>query len=162
MSRCYSSRGKPITLAQIILWDSIPPAPPPPFSPLQPHPRQISSTELDRRSYSSVREWMYLTVCPLCGLSSTPSPGSGGIFRRSFPWLITLCQPVLSQQRKWPNLPQRPISNQWHKPLCHWSNHIQAMVEKNIGGVISFYCHYVCGFGQSPRGLSSRQLLKIS
>jgi len=39
---------------------------------------------------------MNLTVCPLCwpGLI----PGHGGVFQGIFPWLIMLCQPVLSQQ----------------------------------------------------------------
>jgi len=44
---------------------------------------------------SSVGERMYLTVCPLRGSGSIP--GRGRVFQRSFPWLITLCQPILNQ-----------------------------------------------------------------
>jgi len=45
-----------------------------------------------------------MNVCPLCGPGLIPS--HGGVFQRIFPWLIMLCQPVLSQgSRKWLNLP---------------------------------------------------------
>jgi len=47
---------------------------------------------------------MNLTVCPSCG----PGGGifsHGGIFQGIFPWLITLCQPVLSQ-RTWQKMAQ--------------------------------------------------------
>ena len=37
---------------------------------------------------------MYPTVCPLHG----PDLGCGEIFRGIFPFLITLCQPILSQE----------------------------------------------------------------
>jgi len=47
---------------------------------------------------------MYLTVCPPCGPGSILS--RGGVFQGIFSWLITLCQPVLSQRgRKLLNLP---------------------------------------------------------
>jgi len=43
---------------------------------------------------------MYLTVCPPRAPGSIPSHGGG--FQGIFPWLITLCQPVLNQRgRKW-------------------------------------------------------------
>ena len=44
----------------------------------------------------SVGEWMYLAVCPPCGPGSIP--GHDGVFQGIFPWLITLCQPVLSHR----------------------------------------------------------------
>jgi len=44
--------------------------------------------------------------CPLHGLSEGSIPGHGRVFRVIFPWLITLCQPVLSRRgRKWLNPP---------------------------------------------------------
>ena len=51
---------------------------------------------------SSMGEQMYLTVCPPCG----PGP---------IPWLITLCQRVLSQHgRKWHDFPARaPYYDLW-------------------------------------------------
>jgi len=56
---------------------------------------------------SSVGEGMYLAVCPLRGPGSIPSHGR--VFQVIFPWLITLCQPVLSvlsqPGSKWLNLP---------------------------------------------------------
>ena len=52
---------------------------------------------------SSMGERLYLTICPPCGLGSIPD--RGGVFQEIFPWLITFCQPVLSQCcRKWLNL----------------------------------------------------------
>ena len=55
---------------------------------------------------------MHLTVCLLCGPTSIPS--RGGVFQRIFPWLITLCQPVLSQRGKtWLNLPSMTPRNLW-------------------------------------------------
>ena len=61
---------------------------------------------------SSVGKWMNLTVCPPCGPGSIP--GHGGVFQGIFPWLITLCQPVLSQRdRKWPSLPSKAPHNLW-------------------------------------------------
>jgi len=72
---------------------------------------------------SSVVKWMYFTVCPLSGQGHDSSvekwinltvcfplwpgsiPGPGRLFQGIFPWLITLCQPVLSQRgRKWLDL----------------------------------------------------------
>jgi len=47
---------------------------------------------------SLVRGWMYRTVCPLHGPGSIP--GNGRVFQGIFPWLITLCQPVLNQRGK--------------------------------------------------------------
>jgi len=46
---------------------------------------------------------MYLTVLSVArGLI----PACGGVFQGTFSWLITLCQPALSQRgRKWLNLP---------------------------------------------------------
>jgi len=45
-------------------------------------------------------ECIYLTVCPPRGPGSIP--GHDGVFQGIFPWLITLCQPVLSQRgKKW-------------------------------------------------------------
>ena len=56
---------------------------------------------------------MYLIVCPLCGPGSTP--GDGRVFRGISPWLITLCQLVLSQRgRKWLNLPSVAPHNLWN------------------------------------------------
>jgi len=47
---------------------------------------------------------MDLTVRLPLGPGSVP--GHGGVFQGIFPWLITLCQPALSQSdRKWLNLP---------------------------------------------------------
>jgi len=49
-----------------------------------------------------------LFVCP----GSIPS--HGGVFQGIFPWLIALCQPVLSQcGRKWLNLPSKTPHNLW-------------------------------------------------
>jgi len=58
---------------------------------------------------SSMGDWMNPTVCPPCGPSSIPS--RGWVFQGIFPWLLTLCQPILSQ---------RPgsISPQWHHATC--------------------------------------------
>jgi len=54
----------------------------------------------------------YLIVCPAHGLRS--DTGHGGIFQRIFPWLLTLCQPVLSQHgKKWLNLPSMAPHNLW-------------------------------------------------
>jgi len=41
-------------------------------------------------------------------------PSHGGVFQGIFPWLITLCQPVLSQRGKeWLNLPPMTPHNLW-------------------------------------------------
>jgi len=82
---------------------------------------------------SPVGEWMYLTVCPLrvqghdsslgegmhltvwhlCGPGSTL--GCGGVFQGIFLWLVTHCQPVLSQGgREWLNISQY-LYRQWLK-----------------------------------------------
>jgi len=51
---------------------------------------------------------MNFTVCPPCDPGSTSS--HGGVFQGVFPWLITLCQPGLSQRgRKWLNLPSMAL-----------------------------------------------------
>ena len=43
---------------------------------------------------------------------SVPIPSHGGVFQGIFPWLIALCQPVLSQcGRKWLNLPSKTPHN---------------------------------------------------
>jgi len=48
---------------------------------------------------------MNLTVCPSRGPGSIPS----GVFQGIFPWLITLCQPVLSQCA-WQKMAQSPLN----------------------------------------------------
>ena len=60
---------------------------------------------------SSVGESMNLTICPPCGPGSIPSydRAQHGIF----PWLITLCQPTLSQRGR-----KRANSHQWHHTTC--------------------------------------------
>jgi len=41
-------------------------------------------------------------------------PATAGVFQGIFPWLIALCQPVLSQRgRKWLNLPSKTPNNLW-------------------------------------------------
>jgi len=41
-------------------------------------------------------------------------PSHGGVFQGIFPWLIALCQPVLSQRgRKWLNLPSMTPPSLW-------------------------------------------------
>jgi len=41
-------------------------------------------------------------------------PNHSGVFQGIFPWLITLCQPILSQRgRKWLNLPSMTPHNLW-------------------------------------------------
>ena len=53
-----------------------------------------------------------LTVCPPFGPGSISSQGR--VFQGIFPWLITLCQPVLSQHgRKWLKLPSMTPHNPW-------------------------------------------------
>jgi len=53
-----------------------------------------------------------LAVCPPCGPGSVPS--HGGVFQGVFLWLITLCQPVLSQRgKKWLNLHSMTPHNLW-------------------------------------------------
>jgi len=72
----------------------------------------ISSTanNLHDRCDSSVGERINLTVCLPCSPGSQP----WGVFQGIFSWLITLCQPVLSQRiRKWLN-----PSPQWHHKTC--------------------------------------------
>ena len=55
---------------------------------------------------------MNLTVCPPRGPGSIPS--HAGVFQGIFPWLITLCQPALSQRGgKWFNLPSMTPHNLW-------------------------------------------------
>ena len=56
-------------------------------------------------------KWISLSVLSV-------GPGSilshGGVFQRSFTWLTTLCQPVLSQRgRKYLNLPSMAPHNLW-------------------------------------------------
>jgi len=53
---------------------------------------------------------MCLTGCPRCGLGSIPDRGE--VFQNIFPWLITFCQPILSQcGRKWLNFPSMAPQN---------------------------------------------------
>jgi len=53
-----------------------------------------------------------LTVCPPRGPGSIPS--HDGVFQGIFPWLIALCQPVLSQRgKKWLNLPAMTPHSLW-------------------------------------------------
>jgi len=53
-----------------------------------------------------------ITVRPPRGPVSIPS--HGGVFQGIIPWLIALCQPVLSQRgRKWLNLPSKTSHNLW-------------------------------------------------
>ena len=55
---------------------------------------------------------MDLTACSPCGPGSIPS--HGGVFHGNFPWLIALCQPVLSSHdKKWLNLPSMTPHNLW-------------------------------------------------
>jgi len=57
-------------------------------------------------------KWMNLTVCLPHGPVSIPS--HGGVFQGIFPWLITLCQPILIQRgRKWLNLSPMALHNPW-------------------------------------------------
>jgi len=59
-----------------------------------------------------VWELIYLTVCPPCGQSSIP--GYARVFREISPWMITLCQLVLSQRdRKWFDFPSMAPLNLW-------------------------------------------------
>jgi len=71
--------------------------------------------------------------CPLCGPGLIP--GCGGVFQGIFSWLITLCQPVLSQcGRKWLNLPSMAPQNWWtvrRKAERRPCNREQTMAEKN-------------------------------
>jgi len=54
----------------------------------------------------------YLIVCPLNDSGSIPSHGQ--IFPGIFPWLITLCQPILNQcGTKWLTLPSMAPHNLW-------------------------------------------------
>jgi len=76
-------------------------------------------------------EWISLSVLPVA-LGSILSHGK--VFQGIFLWLITLCQPVLSQRgRKWFNL---LLIGQWHHTACEQrggrpkSNHEQTMAEK--------------------------------
>jgi len=55
---------------------------------------------------------MNLTVCPLRGPGSIP--GRDGVIQAISPWLITPCQPVLSQRgRKWFNFPSMTPHRRW-------------------------------------------------
>jgi len=47
---------------------------------------------------SSVGKWAYLTACPLRGLGSISS--RDWVLQGIYPWLITLCQHILSQSDK--------------------------------------------------------------
>jgi len=49
---------------------------------------------------------MYFTVCALRGPGLIPD--HGGVFQGIFPWLITLCQPVLSQRGR--KMTQSPLN----------------------------------------------------
>jgi len=61
---------------------------------------------------SLVGEWLDLTVCPSCGPGSIL--GHNGEIQGIFPWLITLCQPALSQHgREWLNLPSMTPHRLW-------------------------------------------------
>jgi len=50
---------------------------------------------------------MYFTVCPLCGPGSIS--GRGAVFQGIIPWLITLCQPVLTEPA-WQKIAQSPLN----------------------------------------------------
>jgi len=68
--------------------------------------------------------------------------GRGGVFQESFPWLITLCQSVLSQQyRKWLNLPSMAPHKLWklRRPLTDngWSFKKTAVFIINRSGITS-------------------------
>ena len=58
----------------------------------------------------------------VCSLAFVQFPDHDGVFHVSFPWLITLCQPVLSQRgRKWLNLlsmaPHNPKEETVHQTM---------------------------------------------
>jgi len=71
---------------------------------------------------NSLRERMYLAVCSF--------PAVVEAFQMMFPWLITLCQPVLCQRGK-----NGSISLKWHHATCgnqedkQKFNHWQTMAE---------------------------------
>jgi len=80
-------------------------------------------------------ERMNFTVCFPCGIGSIPS--HSGVFQWIFPWLITLCQPDLSQRgRKRLNPPQ------WYHPSCEQreqrlkSHHGQTMAKIKKNSVV--------------------------
>ena len=85
---------------------------------------------------SSVGEGIHLTVCPPHGQGSFPD--YGGVFQEDFPWLISSCQPVLSQcGRK---------CEHWGGRLT--SNHGQTMAERKSlvdGGVMKFARGLIAG-----------------
>ena len=57
-----------------------------------------------------IAQWENESHCPPRGLGSIPS--HGGIFQGIFPWLITLCQPIMGRRgRKWLNLPSMAPRN---------------------------------------------------
>jgi len=60
-----------------------------------------------------VKDELYTKIrCLPHGQGSIPS--HGGVFQGIFPWLITLCQSVLSQRdRKWLNLASMAPHNLW-------------------------------------------------
>jgi len=74
---------------------------------------------------------MNLTVCPLRGPGSIPSHGE--VFQGIFSWLITLCQPVLSQRgRKGLNPPPNSATQIGHRGGMPKSNHGQTMADGKI------------------------------
>ena len=85
---------------------------------------------------------MNLIVCPPRGPGSIPS--YGGVFQGTFPWLITLSQPVLSQCGRYGS-----ISPEWHHTTCgnHGgrpkSKHGQTMAELNAMGDL-LLCIHTC------------------
>ena len=112
---------------------------------------------------SSVGEWMHLTVCPSCGPSSIPR--NGGVFQGSFPWLITLCQPIparasmaengsISPQRdhticEIEEKGQRPTTNRW------WLR--QKKIKKhNYGEILVFSVAFLTRISEMMRALLDR------
>jgi len=91
----------------------------------------------------SVWELMYFIVCPPCGQGS--HPGHGRIFWGIVPWLITLCQPVLSQRgRKWLNHPSMAPHNLDIKEGGRSSTMDRRWVkEKHSFGLWTHSCPYI-------------------
>jgi len=72
---------------------------------------------------------MYPTVCPTRGTGTVPR--CGRVFRGIFPWLITLCQPVLSQcGGKWLNLPSLAPHSLWTSKRKANYGHAMAEIKK--------------------------------
>ena len=71
-----------------------------------------NSENIQRIVFIGTLNSQLLTVCPSCGPGSIPN--HGGAFEGTFPWLIALCQPVLSQRgRQWLNLPSMTSHSLW-------------------------------------------------